>query len=156
MNTECVLNNIKAVLDAELDAEIDAIEIEASATAFVDDLAQSEVGDFLPTELTSFPAYTVQCQRTSVVDEQYEFQVRRVHWEVVGWIVQIDNSNLHRFICRMGDAITRLLRNETKWQNLINTPLVNDATYSSVYNITHGLAQGCQILGSADYILSNS
>jgi hypothetical protein len=155
MNTEFALDTIKTILDTYLDSEIDTLETESGATVFVSDIAESKVGDFLPTEFTQYPAFAVKAQRSSSFNDQYEWQDRRVHFEVTAWAVEVDNETLHRFICRVGDGIVRLLRNEKKWIGALHSPNVDDATYSDVFTVSHGLAQGCQVLGSVDYILSN-
>jgi hypothetical protein len=156
MNTEYCLNSIKIILDANIDTMINTIESESGATIFVDNIAESKVGSFLPTEFTAYPAIAVYAQNSNATDDQYEYQERQLNFAVAAWVVQVDNEQLHRFICRIGDAIVRILRNETNWNAYpLHSTRINEAVYSEVFNIPHGLAQGCQVSGSVNYILSN-
>jgi hypothetical protein len=156
MNTELALDAIKTILSDSIDNTIDVIEAESGATVFLDNLQELKVGNYLPTEFTMYPSLAVQAQRSSVINDQYEWQERAINFAVVGWVIEVDNETLHRFICRLGDAIVKILRNETKWNGYqLHNQLISDATYSDVFTVSHGLAQGCQVLGSVDYILSN-
>jgi len=135
---------------------INTIEAESGAVTLVDTIAEIKVGSFLPTEFTAYPAIAVYAQNSNAKDDQYQYQERQLNFAIAAWMVQVDNEQLHRFICRIGDAIVRVLRNETTWNAYpLHTIQISEAMYSEVFTIPHGLAQGCQVQGSVNYIISN-
>jgi hypothetical protein len=155
MNPEYALNSIKYYLIANINSVVDIVEAEASAATDAPTIQSFKIGSYLPTELDEFPAVLIKAQKTSDKKDNYEHQERRLNFEIQVWCVNIDAEELQRFICRYAEAVVRVLRNENNWKNNLNSPKIGDATISDLFEVDHGLAQGSQILGSIDYIISN-
>jgi hypothetical protein len=154
MTSEYVVDSIKSFLESNIDSKVDTLEAIVGATNLAPNIAEYKVGNFLPTELTLFPALTIAMQKNSNGENEYEFQDRIARFEVVIWVVNVDAETMHRYVMRYGDAAVAVLSDEANWSNGLHNPNIGDATFSDLFETDHGLAQGVQILGSAEFILS--
>jgi hypothetical protein len=152
MNAEYMLDSCKTLLSTYLAAELVIIDAESSAVTASPVPAEYHFGARDPEELTSFPSIQLIGKNSSGKD-QYQWQDRTFRIDVVAWIVEVDPENLHRFILRYADAISRVLRDEDKWASNSYSPVIGTATYSDLYKTSFGLAQGCQVQLSVNDIL---
>lgn len=154
MNTEYIVENAKDMLETNLTTELTAIEVELSTSTTTPTPAEYKIGEHDPDVLTLFPSVLVWCPSSRKKNDQQGFQVRQVWIRILVWIVENDLENLHRFIIRYSDAVSRVFREETNWDASLSNPVIEDVNNTDLYKSNVGYAQGCLIEGTVDYILS--
>lgn len=153
MNTEYALDSIKAILTSEIATTLATLKAEAASTITVASPAEYKIGDLMPTEFTMYPAIFIRANTTSPNEDQEDFQETTLNFVVVCWQVDVDAETLHRGIVRYGDAITRILRKSDNWESWLHSPRIRNATYSELYTVPHGIAQGCAVEGTIEFII---
>lgn len=154
MNSEYVLNNIKTMMETYLTAMLRTVETEASAVTQTTDPEEYIIGERDLDILTMFPAVLIYGKNSTDNDDEYGYQERIFSYEIVAWVVENDQENLHRFVVRYGDSIVRILRKESYWQTNLHTPIVRMCTFTDLFKSTIGYAQGVMVNGEIRYIIS--
>lgn len=154
MNSEYVLNNIKTMLETYLTAMLRTIETEASAAIQTTDPEEYSIGERDLDILTMFPVVLTYAKNSDESDDEFGYQERTLTYEIVAWIVENDQENLHRFVVRYGDAIVRILRKESYWATNLHTPVVKLCTFTDLFKSNVGYAQGVMVTGDVRYIIS--
>src|SRR4030065_678194 len=109
MNAEYAIDSVISILTNKLNAALITIQYETTSSLTTPLPEEFKFGDRDPSNLTVFPVIIVKANRSFKKDDQYEFQERVIAIEIITWIVNEDEENLHRFILRYGDAIQRVL-----------------------------------------------
>lgn len=154
MNSEYVLNNIKTMMETYLTAMLRTVETESSVTTQTTDPQEYVIGERDLDILTMFPVVLTYAKNSADNDDQFGYQERTLTYEIVAWVVENDQENLHRFVVRYGDAIVRILRKESYWATNLHTPVVKVCTFTDLFKSTIGYAQGVMITGEIRYIIS--
>lgn len=154
MNSEFVLNNIKTMMETYLTAMLRTVETEASAVTQTTDPQEYIIGERDLDILTMFPAVLIYGKNSSDNDDEFGYQERIFTYEIVTWVVENDQENLHRFVVRYGDSIVRILRKESYWNKNLHTPIVRMCTFTDLFKSTIGYAQGVMVNGEIRYIIS--
>jgi hypothetical protein len=156
MNTEYILGNIKTILETYIDTEIDTIEIESNSSTLLDNIAEFKLGEFIdPNILTLFPSICIYSPGSDSKNDYQNFQEREVTINILTWIVENDLENLHRFISRCSDAIQRVLRTESYYNNNdIYNPIIKKAENTDLYKRDVGYAQGLLVTMTVNYLMS--
>lgn len=154
MNCEYAIDSILQYLESDLETMLTTIKNESGSSLIAPIPANFIFGEKLPDAIDNFPSIMCKASLVDDKDNQYENQERRAFLEVIFWIVEVDESKLHRYVVRYGEAITRILRNETKWKVNLYNPKVGLCQYSDVYDANIGLAQGGSVKVEIDYVIS--
>lgn len=154
MNTEYTIDNCKSSLESYLTGQLTAVEVESSVTTVTPTPAEYKTGEHDTDILTLFPSVLVWSPLSRKKNDQPGFQVREVWIRILVWITENDQENLHRFISRYGDAVSRVFRTESYWNGGLHNPVVEDVNNTDLYKTNVGYAQGCLIEGTVDYIIS--
>lgn len=154
MNTEIILDNVKSMLETNLATELIALQLEAESSVVTTAPAEFKIGEHDPNVLTLYPSILIWSPYSRKINDQQGFQVRQVWVRVLSWIVENDLENLHRFIARYSDAVSRIFREETNWNTSLSNSNVEDCNNTDLYNTNTGYAQGCLMEGTIEYILS--
>ena len=154
MNSEYVLNNIKTMMETYLTAMLRTVETESSAVTQTIDPQEYLIGERDLDILTMFPSVLIYGKNSSDNDDEFGYQERLFNYEIVAWVVENDQENLHRFVVRYGDSIVRILRKESYWNKNLHTPIVRMCTFTDLFKSTIGYAQGVMINGEIRYIIS--
>lgn len=154
MNSEYALDNIKSMMETYLTAMLRTIETEASATTQTTDPQEYVIGERDLDILTMFPCILVYAKNSADNDDEFGYQERILTYEIVSWVVENDQENLHRFVVRYGDAIVRILRKENYWATNLHTPIVKICTFTDLFKSNIGYAQGVMVSGEIRYIIS--
>jgi len=154
LNSEFVLNNIKTMMETYLTAMLRTVETEASAVTQTTDPQEYIIGERDLDILTMFPAVLIYGKNSSDNDDEFGYQERIFTYEIVTWVVENDQENLHRFVVRYGDSIVRILRKESYWNKNLHTPIVRMCTFTDLFKSTIGYAQGVMVNGEIRYIIS--
>ena len=153
MNTEYALKNIETMLTNNMTSVLNDLKIENSSTLVAPEPQSYNFGEIDTNILTSFPAINIWSPYSRKEKNEQGFQVRRIWLRVLAWIVQNDVSNLHRIVVRYGDAMSRILRIETNWNNNLFNPVIEDLNNTDLYEKNIGYAQGCLLEATIDYVL---
>jgi len=154
MNSEYALNSCKNLLETHLTSMILLIENETGATYNAPTPKEFHFGERETDIMTDFPSIQIIGRSSNSVDDQYNYQDRSLKFEVIAWIIEEDVEKLCRYILRYADAITKCLRKEDYWDVNLHNPVSSEAVYSGLYRTDFGLAKGCLINGSIDYIIT--
>jgi len=154
LNSEYVLNNIKTMMETYLTAMLRTVETESSAVTQTIDPQEYLIGERDLDILTMFPSVLIYGKNSSDNDDEFGYQERLFNYEIVAWVVENDQENLHRFVVRYGDSIVRILRKESYWNKNLHTPIVRMCTFTDLFKSTIGYAQGVMINGEIRYIIS--
>lgn len=154
MNSEYVLNNIKTMMETYLTAMLRTVETEASAVTQTTDPQEYLIGERDLDILTMFPSILIYGKNSADNDDEQGYQERIFNYEIVAWVVENDQENLHRFVVRYGDSIVRILRKESYWETNLHTPIVKICTFTDLFKSTIGYAQGVMVNGEIRYIIS--
>lgn len=155
MNTEYIIENVKTMLETNLTTELTTIEVELDTSISTPTPAEYGIGEIDPNVLTLYPSVLIWSPLSRKKNDQQGFQVREVWIRILVWIVENDLENLHRFVTRYGDAVSRIFREETNWNVSLHNPVLEDVNNTDLYKRESvGYAQGCLIEGTVDYILS--
>jgi hypothetical protein len=156
MNTEYALNRINTMITNNLNTMLATIDSEVSASRSTPTFEEIKIGLLSADILTTFPCLLIYADTTNIKQDEYQWQDRRLYYEIIAWVVENDPSDLHRFVLRYGDAIVRILRKESNWIPNLHSPIIREVKYSDLYQSDHGLAQGCMVQGEINYIISNT
>lgn len=154
MNAEYALNSCKSILENYLSVAIVDIENEVLATYNAPSPKEFSFGEKETSVMTEFPCIQVVGKSSSGSNDQYQYQIRTLKFEVITWIIEDDMEKLSRYILRYADAIVKCLRNEEYWSVNLHSPVIGDAVYSDLYRTDFGLAKGCLVNGQIDYVIS--
>ena len=154
MNTEFALNNVNTMLQANLTTVLTALETESGTTTITPTPNEYKIGVYDdPNLITTFPCVTIYSPYTRKAKDEVGFQVRRVSLRVLVWVIENDVSNLHRFVVRYGDAVSRILRIESNWTAGLHNSVIEDVNNTELYQRNVGFAQGVLIESTIDYLL---
>lgn len=154
MNCEYAIDSVLENLESGLSVALETIRIE-SGSSYVSPLPQNyDFGEKVPSAVDNFPAIMVKAVNTDNKDNQYKTQERIAFLEVIFWIVNVDENDLHRIVVRYGEAITRILREETNWRVNLYNPKVSTCQYSDIYDVNFGLAQAGSVKVEIDYLIT--
>lgn len=154
MNTEYVIDSVIDILQNNLEAMLLVVEGETDSSLSTPTPQEYFFGDRDPTVLTLFPAVIVKGDFSYKKDDQYGYQERTTTLNIITWAVNEDEENLHRIILRYGDAIGRVLRDESNWPPNLHSPRVENTQYSDLYQSDFGLAEGCLNKIDISYVIS--
>lgn len=154
MNSEYALNNIKDFIETNINDMLDVIDIEVNASTATPNYSEICFGNRNINIITQYPSILIVGKESTIKKDEYQYQERQLDFEVIVWIAQNDIENLHRFLLRYGDAISRLLRDESNWTTDLNTPVVKNIVYTDIYESNVGYTAGCSISGSVNYFIS--
>lgn len=155
MNSEYAVDTLKLNLETYLSAELTTIQMESGSSKVAPTPAEYKIGEHDPEILTMYPSILIWSQYSRKSKDSQGFQVREIWMRVLVWIVQNDLEDLHRFILRYGDAVSRVFREESYWEaKSFFNPVVEDANNTDLYKQESvGYAQGVLIEGTIDYLL---
>jgi len=142
------------MMETYLTAMLRTVETEASAVTQTTDPQEYIIGERDLDILTMFPAVLIYGKNSSDNDDEFGYQERIFTYEIVTWVVENDQENLHRFVVRYGDSIVRILRKESYWNKNLHTPIVRMCTFTDLFKSTIGYAQGVMVNGEIRYIIS--
>lgn len=154
MNCEYAIDSVIQYLTSDLETMLNIIKIEAGSSVLSQVPQTFDFGEKDPTAIDNFPAVMCKASTTDNKSNQYKNQERSAFLEVIFWVVNIDENELHRMIVRYGEAITRVLRDETKWKVNLYNPVIGACQYSDIYESSIGLAQAGNVKISIDYLIS--
>lgn len=154
MNSEYAVDNLKSMLESNLASVLVSLQMESSSSIVTPTPGQYKIGEHDGTILTIYPALCIWSPFSRKQLNEQGFQLRRVWLRVLIWVVDNDLGNLHRFILRYSDAVSRIMRIETNWNNGLHNPVVEDANNTDLYKVTNlGYGQGCLVESTIDYLL---
>lgn len=155
MNSEYALDTLKSNLETYLSTKLTEIQIESGSSSVAPTPAEFKLGEHDPNILTMYPSVLVWSPYSRKSKDSQGFQVREIWIRTLVWIVQNDLEDLHRFIVRYGDAVSRVIRDESLWESKgFHNPVVEDSNNTDLYKQeTVGYAQGVLVESTIDYIL---
>lgn len=155
MNSEYALDTLKSNLETYLSTKLTEIQIESGSSSVAPTPAEFKLGEHDPNILTMYPSVLVWSPYSRKSRDSTGFQVREIWIRTLVWIVQNDLEDLHRFIARYGDAVSRVIRDESLWESKgFHNPVVEDSNNTDLYKQdTVGYAQGVLVESTIDYIL---
>lgn len=154
MNTEYILDRFKTNLETYLPTELNTIQVESGSSIVTPAPLDYKLGQFSPSVLTLYPSVQIYSPNSRENQDTSHFQLRSVWIRVIVWITENDLSNLHRFISRYTDGVSRVLRREDYYPPYVNNVVIGDTNNTDQYQTNVGYAQGTQIELTADYIMS--
>lgn len=155
MNTEIALDTFKTVLENNLSSMLVTLQMEAESSIVTPSPQEFKIGEYVPDVLTTYPCIFLFSPNSNNSNDHQGFQNRSITLNIVSWVIDNDLENLHRFLIRYTDSVSRLYRDETKWANSgFHNPLLGESNNSDLYTSDIGYAQGCYVQGTIDYILS--
>lgn len=141
MTNEYILEQVKTMLENKLSDEITIIESFFSSSLETPSIVEYKIGQIDPTRL-DLPALCVSALRTSSGKDDYQLTERQTRIQIVTWIVNEDEEDLHRICLRYGDAINEVLQKEINWPNNLHNPSIKDTSYSDYFESDLGLVEG--------------
>jgi len=153
MNTEYILDQFKSLLETNLASELITLQNEAGSSIVTPAPQEFKIGEHGTNVLTTFPTVLILSPYSRKRTDFSGAQDREVWFNIVCWIVSNDLENLHRFLCRYSDAISRILRNEENTPTHTHDCEIGDTTISELYPTNVGYTQGCQVQGTINYIM---
>lgn len=153
MNTEYILNGIKSNLESYVETELTAIQVEASSSVVAPTPQEYKLGEHDTDVLTTYPSILIWSPYSRKTNDYQGFQNREVWYRVLTWVVENDLENLHIFVTRYGDAVARVLRNESYLPIHLHDCVVEDINNTDIYQTDVAYAQGCVVEGTVNYIL---
>ena len=157
MNTEFALNNVNTMLQANLESVLTDLETEVGTSTVTPTPGEYKIGVYEdPNLITMFPCVTIHSPFTRKAVDEAGFQIRRVSLRVLVWVAENDVSNLHRFVARYGDAVSRILRIKTNWSAGLHNSVIEDVNNTELYKTNVAYSQGVLIESTIDYLLGEN
>lgn len=153
MNTEYILDQLKSVLESNLSSELTTLQVEAGSSIITPTPFAFLLGEYEPDVLEGLPSVCIWCPNSRESNDYQGAQDREVWFHVVTWIASDNLTNLHRFLCRYSDGISRILRDESNTPTHTHNCVVGDVSISELYPTNVSYTQGCRVEGTINYIM---